>query len=109
MMYSIRRWARAGRQAGRRTHTHTHTHTRTHTHTHTERGTLTLIVHDHVLQDQVAVELVWVVVFVASTAMLVGPLHRDVGSLTIQLSTLPEFLGEEGRGEGKGGKGEGRG
>ena len=44
----------------------------------------------------------WVVIFVASTAVLVGPLHRDVGSLTIQLSTLPEFLGEEGRGDGKG-------
>lgn len=50
-----------------------------------------------ILQDDVAVQLMWVVILVASTAMLVGPLYLQQTVLASRSSTLEVFL--------KGGKG----
>ena len=52
--------------------------------------TIWVIVHDHVLDDHVAVEFVRVGVLIATTAVLIGPLYRQIG--TFLLPTLPVFL-----------------
>ena len=70
---------------------HVHTHMYTHTCTHTCGW---IVIHDHVLDDHVTVQLVWVVVFIAATAMLVSPLNCEIGTLPFSFSALPEFLGE---------------
>ncbi len=51
-----------------------------------------VVVLDHVLEDEVAVEFVWVVVLVPTTAVLVGPLDHQLRILALLLSTLEVFL-----------------
>lgn len=45
--------------------------------------TIWIIIHDHVLDDHVTVEFVRVGVFIASTAMLIGPLYGQLCTLTL--------------------------
>lgn len=45
----------------------------------------------HVLQHQIAVEFVWVTVFIAATSMLVSPFHSEQG-LALFTRALVQFV-----------------
>ena len=53
---------------------------------------VSVVILHHVLQDEVAVELVWVVILVPPAAMLVGPLHHQLRVLPGLWATLEVFL-----------------
>lgn len=46
----------------------------------------------HVLKDEVAIQLVWVIILIAPTAVLVGPLHHQLSVLPSLRATLKVFL-----------------